>query len=613
VLGKIRFFEGNYLLALSELEKGLGFAQQSGQPEALAHLHNSRAVILIQRGDYEQALQALSAASEIWERLGRADAQVALLTNIGWIQLKMKQYEQSIYTSERVIELSTRLGIPVGRMSALNHIGLAHEELGDLDKALDYHEQSLAYAREINAPQMLLAVLTNAYMLSGRLQRPEAASYYAEAEAEASRTGNLPALQRLYKVRGQLAGERGSYAEALSFYTRSLALAREQNSPQALQELYPLLAETEARLGNAADAYGYMQQLDSIRVHLAEATNSQLLAELAIKFELDAKEKQIQALERARLVGRYQTYGALGLGACLLTLLLALLSHMRTRRRAARALQQQLALIREKNQQLEAQQREIDERNSLLQEINQDLKMFAGKISHEIRTPLRQMVSFLQLYERRSASPAEDSARELVREAIQIGLRAEALATRLLHYAQVGHKQLPFTDVRLDALFETLRGNLSLEIEIQRGELRVAPGLPIVHGVQEELLLLFQNLVHNALKYHQPNHAPIVEVNFYPLGQSHYVITVRDNGIGIAREDWDKVFQVFERVHGDQKTYSGSGLGLALCRKIAEMHHGRIWLESEPERGACFYVQLPAGSYALGSAIKENAHRRAAV
>ena len=164
------------------------------------------------------------------------------------------------------------------------------------------------------------------------------------------------------------------------------------------------------------------------------------------------------------------------------------------------------------------------------------------------------------------------------------------LTTDLLAYAQLERERRSEGPVPLDDVLDTCRLLLASEIEATTARVESGP-LPIVNGSRPELIQLLQNLVGNAIKYRAPGRDPLVSVTFVAYGTNGWHITVTDNGIGIELENQEQVFKIFQRLHLHQDI-PGSGIGLAVCRKIAEHHGGRMWVESVVGTGSTFHVTL---------------------
>lgn len=234
----------------------------------------------------------------------------------------------------------------------------------------------------------------------------------------------------------------------------------------------------------------------------------------------------------------------------------------------------------------------LAEKTAKLEASNAELEQFAYVASHDLREPLRMVNSFVTLLARRYGEQLNDEAREFIALAQDGAVRMDRLILDLLEYSRVGRMERAMTEIPLDLAVEQAVRGLAVAAEESKATVEIAPDLPHVMGNLEELSRLLQNLIGNALKYHHPDRPPVVKVGWRREG-GEVVFWVADNGIGIAPQYYDRVFRIFQRLHS-REHYEGTGIGLAICKKIVERHGGRIWIESVPEEGTTFLVSLKA-------------------
>jgi PAS domain S-box-containing protein len=221
---------------------------------------------------------------------------------------------------------------------------------------------------------------------------------------------------------------------------------------------------------------------------------------------------------------------------------------------------------------------------------NEDLEQFAYVASHDLQEPLRTVTSYVQLLARRYEGKLDSDADEFIRFAAGGAVRMWKLINDLLSYSRVGTqgKELSPTDSQ-EVLTQSV-DDLKVAIE-ETGALVTHDPLPMVMADRPQLGQLFQNLIGNAVKF-RSNAPPRIHISASRNG-SGWTFSVKDNGIGIAAEYAERIFVIFQRLHSRQE-YAGTGIGLAICKKIVERHGGRIWVESEVGKGATFRFILPA-------------------
>ncbi len=230
-------------------------------------------------------------------------------------------------------------------------------------------------------------------------------------------------------------------------------------------------------------------------------------------------------------------------------------------------------------------------RTEELERSNAELAQFAYVASHDLQEPLRTITSFSQLLARRYGGQLDDRADSYIRFIGDATARMGTLLQDLLAFSRVGSAPMQHKPVDLRVLMGQVLQDLQAQVDHTGARVVVGP-LPTVPGDATQLRQLFQNLIGNALKFHPPGHAPDVQVAAQENG-AHVTVQIADNGIGIAPDYFERIFTIFQRLHA-RETYEGSGMGLAIARKIVERHGGRLWLESTPGQGTTFQVSLPA-------------------
>ena len=235
-------------------------------------------------------------------------------------------------------------------------------------------------------------------------------------------------------------------------------------------------------------------------------------------------------------------------------------------------------------------EKELADKAEDLVRSNKELQQFAYVASHDLKEPLRMVTTYVQLLDRRYGDKLDDQAKEYIGFAVEGSKRMYALVDDLLMYSRVETSVLPFAPVEMDQVMITVLKDLGEAIEASAATV-TAGDLPEVHADHQQMVQLLENLVGNAIKFRRDD-APAVRVSA-SINGNDWVFSVKDNGIGIDKKYADKVFQMFQRLHA-RETFPGTGIGLAICKKVVERHGGRIWFESEPGVGTTFFFTLPA-------------------
>ena len=243
--------------------------------------------------------------------------------------------------------------------------------------------------------------------------------------------------------------------------------------------------------------------------------------------------------------------------------------------------------LREMNRELE---RRVAERTRELRRSNDELRQFAYVASHDLQEPLRMVSSFVDLFLRRHAKNIGPDGEELLRYVVDGVQRMRQLINDLLAYARL--ERSPATSGNVDFARALASALENLQVALDESAARVTHGpLPYVRGDEQQIVQLLQNLIGNSIKFRRPDAAPRISLQAVQEGDD-WTFTLEDNGIGIEPEHRERVFQVFQRLNAREQ-YPGTGIGLAICRKIVEQHLGRIWIGASRAPGAVFHFTLP--------------------
>ncbi len=240
----------------------------------------------------------------------------------------------------------------------------------------------------------------------------------------------------------------------------------------------------------------------------------------------------------------------------------------------------------------------VAQRSQELARSNAELEQMAYVASHDLQEPLRMVTSYLQLLEQRYGRQLDADAHDFIEFAVDGAKRMQALIDDLLSYSRVGTKAKPLQPTDCEAVMKTALQSLLMAMEESGAQIQWA-GLPRVLGDAAQLTQLFQNLVANAIKFRGEG-VPRIDIRT-EREDGFWRFEVRDNGIGIAPDYFERIFVMFQRLHNRSK-YPGTGIGLAICKKIVEQHGGRIWVESAPGQGTVFKFTLPQETHEAGEA-----------
>jgi len=241
------------------------------------------------------------------------------------------------------------------------------------------------------------------------------------------------------------------------------------------------------------------------------------------------------------------------------------------------------------------ERRKTEELLGRLKRSNTELEQFAYVASHDLQEPLRMVASYVKLLEKRNKDKLDADSIDFINFAVDGAIRMQRLINDLLTYSRVSTKGKPFEVVKCNTVFEATIKNLEVAIREKKAVI-THDFLPELKGDEGQLVQLFQNLIGNALKFCK-DRTPGIRITAKQEARA-WVFGVHDNGIGIAPENHERVFQIFQRLHSREE-YEGTGIGLAVCKKIVERHGGRIWVESEVKKGTTIWFTLHSNNEAI--------------
>ncbi|NQZ09160.1 MAG: hypothetical protein HRT35_18540 [Algicola sp.] len=234
---------------------------------------------------------------------------------------------------------------------------------------------------------------------------------------------------------------------------------------------------------------------------------------------------------------------------------------------------------------------ELDRTNSRLTQSNAELEKFAYIASHDLQEPLRKIQAFGDRLHKRLENIDDEKAIDYIDRMQKSSTRLRSLIDDLLKFSRVGSEEYTFKDTNLNEVLKNVIDDLHISIVEKSAQINIAE-LPTILGESKILYQVFLNILSNGLKFTKADQAPIITISCQQVlkaNTKYWQIKIQDNGIGFEQQYADKIFEVFQRLHG-RSQYAGTGIGLAICKKIVEKHNGLIYVESELDKGACFVV-----------------------
>lgn len=598
----------------------------------LAEIHgytNSKAKIYFTKGSFEQeysnfenGLEYVSIAQNIYKQIGnysgRADADIAIAfiySSQGLYTKSLNNYRQALAYFEKISQ-KYRTGL------IYNNIGVLYQKMGDYTGAIEFFKEAKDYVGPHNDERLISFINTNignSYTEIGEFER--AKTFLLEGLEAKIKLDNIHSLAysynslgRLYLLKNQLDESETQYINALnrgketsskksqleSFIglaeisllkgdiekakancEEALKLSNEINVLDGKRKVTEILSKIFQEEGSFKKALEYYRQSVILRDSMINFDNALQLADMQSKYEnekeilnlkLDNQEKNTSLLaskSRTRLL-------LLGLVSFILLSLISIWNYFQ---------KQQANFI------LSNLNSELNNTNQKLNESNRQLEQFAHVASHDLKSPLRTIISFTGLLKKQTANVLNESQNTYLDYIIKSGKNLSELLDDLLAFSKIDSQNINVSQNNGNELINTVINSLSKQAEDNNVSLIQTNEIPKLIEVDSiKLNRVFQNIISNAIKFSDPHKESYVKIKYEDIDNEFHHFVIEDNGMGIKKTDRD-IFQPFTYLNS-RDNYSGTGMGLAICKKIINKHGGEIWYSSEENIGTTFYFTI---------------------
>ncbi len=400
------------------------------------------------------------------------------------------------------------------------------------------------------------------------LREIEKGIYYREIEKSSL-------LGFTYSLAGKIHAVMGDEPKMNLYLSKALVCADEFDNDLVYRQVYAIRRDNALRKKDYPTAYAEMEKITNLDQKRYKENVEGLMAKEVAKGVVNKKELEINNL---RIEKERKEQQQLNLALILSLISLFLIGSLYFIHR-----------LRKVNQELATKNKLIEKQKEELEISNKDLEQFAYIASHDLKEPVRTIGSYASLLNRRYKDKLGDSGSEFVNFIKQASTRMNLLLSDLLHYSRLNTSQFEKKEVDMNDVLLIVEENLYKVFHSDNVRVEVSE-LPTIHANKIQMIRIFQNLIKNGVVYNQ-SEEKIIKV-WAEEGKEFLTFFVKDNGIGIAQEYQDKVFEIFKRLHSKDE-YDGSGIGLSSCQKIVMMHGGRINLKSEVGKGTTFYFTIP--------------------
>lgn len=609
--GKEYYVENDMENALMTFLQCLDNVEVLDAPKLRAKITRKLSAVYQDLGNFDLAYRYQLQSLELYEAQDDSLGIAKALYDIGNIFFFQNRFESALESYTKSRKLVKKLGDSIGIYSCLGAIGSVHNRLGNTRKSLRLNLSALKLAKAMNYTEGIAYAMHNIGADYSDLGYCETAlSYYQKALNYKKEMGitfdEIPTLHAM----GIVHFEMDETDEALNYFNKALQLAESIDAKSKITEIYYWLSLAYEKKNRIKEAFHYMKAHTQLKASVLNENILEQMAQSKTRYEVNKKEKQIvllkqenEILGKNKEIASWKNYFLVVLTAFLLFTSVLFFYYYKNQKRYNSLLAGKNQQIQEQNEQLaevndlqssfnetlKNKNEQIELQNKQLENSNKELKQFAYIASHDLKEPLRMIGAYTSLLDRRYAKKLDEGAKEFMGFITEATARMNSLLDDLLSYSKVGTQQLQKEWVKMDEIVEVALANLQLEVKQKQVKIHTAK-LPEVKVSRTQMGQLYQNLISNAIKFSNKQQ-PEIWIDVQKKGKS-YNFSVKDNGIGIALEHQERIFEMFSRLHTRQE-YEGTGIGLATCKKIVEQHGGEIWVESQQNLGSTFHFTIP--------------------
>jgi signal transduction histidine kinase/Tfp pilus assembly protein PilF len=534
---------------LEMYQLALSIAEKKKDKEGIALLNSNMGIIFGQQGNVEKALDHFQLSLEVAQEADEQRLVQNALTNIGRAHIENQNYKEAIKYLQQALELADQQKDITGKASVLDFLGMAALNQKQFELAQNYYSQAL--------------------------------EIYKASEAQA----------RIAEVYGKLAklyGDQGENAKAFEYGKEALKIAEAIQLNEVCQEVYFVLSQSATEMGDYAIATSYLNKYIGLRDSLFNERSSQQLAEMQTKYETEKKEaeNELLRLKAAQDEAKIRQQNLLNIATGIIVLLACLLAFFYYKN-----YQQKLAANQTLEEEVKNRTEELVQANDQLSQSNAELKSFAYIASHDLKEPLRNINSYTGLIEHHLGEKLDEEALEYMKM-VKLNTRQmyELIEDVLAYTTLTEENEAVDEEVDLNKVVSQIKESLNKMIQDKSAVIK-STALPKIKGNFAQFYLILKNLIENGIKYNEST-SPTVEITWSPRGDQQR-ISVSDNGIGIDPKYHQKIFGMFKRLH-NRNNYSGTGIGLAICYKIAKRLGGEISIDSTENKGSTFHLDFPS-------------------
>ncbi len=568
--------------------QSLVIAEQEDFLEIKIALLNNIGLSLGEYAQYQRALNYLLKSIDLdEEHMPMSWKRTMILANIGGLYYKLEDYNKALFYFNKSHDLADEHGYDFINLMHIDDIATTKYKLGEKENAQNIIINSLEEIRAEGDYESLyqsMLALIDIWLEEDKLTSSKDLAFKMLEELEIH---NLPIYRcQLYSRLSDLEYRLKHHDHALEYGNKSLDCADQKTSNI-------ILTEALKRMYKVYDFYNDTEMKDSIHNRYVVAAEKEFdrkvdiaVGEEEFKYENLLKEREIELLKEKQKASERLTRFLIG-GVCSFLLLSLFTGYLFIRKNKFANI---LAL---KNKALKQTEQSLADKNKMLEkyiESNIQLSQFAHIASHDLKAPLRTVSSFIGLAKNSGKDRLSTSENEYLDLSLKATKDMYQLVEDLLSYSKVNALELQIEEIEMSALIEEIETHLNYSIREKGAKINSDCSIQKIYGDKTKLRQVFENLLSNAIKFVPNDRTPQIDLTCEDRGE-YWLFNIADNGIGIDPNYVSLVFEPFKQLNSKDE-FSGTGLGLALCREIVEKHHGKIWIESLVGKGTNVYFTI---------------------
>lgn len=582
----------NYPKAIEVFQRNLDIYKKTKEALLIGSTYNNIGNCYYEQSLYYQGLNFYNKALVVYEGMldtcGKQTAQAVYFkmerTNSGILgtYIGLNELDKARAAYKRVLKNIESLDNDID--ASMTHQKIASLEMkeGHYKKALELINKGIDEAQFYNKKLSLGMGLRMKGVIYLYLDNMDSSKFYFQATDKLFKTLDNVKGQADANIKlGQIALKEKQYKEAFKYFKAAEAFAAQKDLELEQADLYKAYAEYYKATGKSNKAYDLLEKHYALSDSMKQQQNDKLLTSLEDKYAYETELSQKAFEIKIEQENTRQTRLILLLVG-ILALVLAFLSYRFFRLNEA---------LKYQKTALEEREKALNDSLEKLEESNVNLQQFAAAAAHDLKAPLRTISSFSKIINRRYRDlikPKDAAFFDFILSGCET---LDKLITGLLQYSSMSHKEIKTKPIDLDGIFQAVVQSLDANIQESQATISLSGDLPTCEGQESLLFQVFSNLINNAIKFRKQDEQLHIKISSKTQENGLPLISIQDNGIGIAKENQKEVFKVFTKLHATSQ-YEGVGLGLSLSKKIIERLGGDIWLESELGIGTTLFVQL---------------------